>query len=270
MYELAIKDYGRVRPLFEGLRYNLVVDSCLDGNTPAWVYANDLRDPHTAWMWNRMDSMLLAGRTDDDAVNQALATLIAGKVIPDARKRQIPELSLHYDPQAWESKLDIVLPGRSPLQALRRYYTFSHIKVDWRRMLPADCEMRRMDEQLLADARLENIQQVVGWVRSFWPTQRDFLDTGFGFCLLEGQAIASWCLSVYASGIHFELGLATTLRYRGRGFATLTAAACVEHCAARGLVPHWHCWEDNLPSIRVAEKVGFVDPTQYTVYRFKV
>jgi hypothetical protein len=116
-----------------------VVDSILDGNTPAWVYADDVQDPHTAWMWNRMDAMLLAGRTGDDAVNQALATLIAGKVIPDARQRHIPELSLHYDPKAWESKVDIVLAGRSSLQAVRRHRAFSQVKVDWRPQLPATC-----------------------------------------------------------------------------------------------------------------------------------
>jgi predicted GNAT family acetyltransferase len=56
---------------------------------------------------------------------------------------------------------------------------------------------------------------------------------------------------------------------RGRGYATLTPAACVEHCVEHGLTPHWHCWEDNAPSMQVAEKVGFERPGQYAVYRFE-
>jgi RimJ/RimL family protein N-acetyltransferase len=43
----------------------------------------------------------------------------------------------------------------------------------------------------------------------------------------------------------------------------------VEHCVEHGLTPHWHCWEDNAPSMRVAEKVGFVRPERYAVYRFE-
>jgi RimJ/RimL family protein N-acetyltransferase len=96
------------------------------------------------------------------------------------------------------------------------------------------------------------------------------VQTGLGFCLLKGGEIVSWCLSVYASGAQIELGLATDPDHRGRGYATLTAAACLEYCTGNGLEPHWHCWEDNLPSIRVAEKVGFERPVHYLVYRFQL
>jgi len=41
MVPLDRSDYARVRPVFEGLRYNLVVDSVLDGNTPGWVYGSN-------------------------------------------------------------------------------------------------------------------------------------------------------------------------------------------------------------------------------------
>jgi RimJ/RimL family protein N-acetyltransferase len=104
------KDLQRLRPIFEGLRYNLVVDSILDGNTPAWVYADEVRQPQ-----------------------------------------------------------------------------------------------------------------------------------------------------------NFELGLATAPAFQGKGCANLTAAACVEHCLARDLTPQWYCWEDNIASRRVAEKVGSARPTRHEV-----
>jgi len=267
MVRLEEREYERVRPVFEGLRYNLVVDSVIDGNTPAWVYADDAREPRTAWMWNRMDAMLVAGRADDDAFNRALGEMIGEKAIPDARRRHIPELTLHYHPEAWEGRIDALLPGGRLEKGLRRYYAFGSPKADWRRGIPPSCEMRRIDEELLASAQLQNVRQVVGWVRSFWRSDRDFAQTGFGFCLLQGDAVVSWCLSVFVSGKDFELGIATAPEHRGRGYATLMAAACVGHCVEKGLTPHWHCWEDNRPSIAVAEKVGFENPTRYTVYR---
>jgi RimJ/RimL family protein N-acetyltransferase len=252
MYPLDKSDYARVRPLFEGLRYNLVVDSVLDGNTPGWVYVDDVHRPQTAWMWNMMDA--------------ALARLIDERVLPNT---VIPMLSLHYFPDEWEAKMDVVLHGKGARKAWRRFYTFGGLKADWRRAMPAACQMRRIDEELLESAHLGNARDVAGWVRSFWASYRDFVERGFGFCLVEGATIASWCLSVFASGTQVELGLTTVPDYRGRGYATLTAAACVEHCVEHGLTPHWHCWEDNAPSMRVAEKVGFERPERYAVYRFE-
>ena len=61
MHQLDLHQYDRVRPLFANLRDNLVVDSVLDGHTPGWVYAGDADAPRVAWLWNRMDAMLVAG-----------------------------------------------------------------------------------------------------------------------------------------------------------------------------------------------------------------
>lgn len=270
LYKLDAKQYQRVGPVFEELRYNLVIDSVIDGNTPAWVYADAKRFPRSAWMWNRQDAMLVAGNEDNDAFNRVLADLIAEKVIPDAKQRGIPLLSLHYSPQSWESVIDrVLLKGGRAEKARRRYYALGELNIDWKAHMPLDSQMVRIDEKLLARTDLHNIDSVVGWVRSYWCSNREFAQTGFGLCLLMGDTVASWCLSVYVSGRNLELGLATVPDFRNKGLATLTAAACVEHCLINGIVPHWHCWDDNYPSVAVAGKLGFERPTGYTVYRLK-
>ena len=176
IYELKEGERGCIRPLFERLRYNLVIDSVIDGNTPAWVYADDPDEPGTAWMWNRQDAILLAGYGDDDRVNEALGALFAGKVIPDAVRRHIPDLSLHYSPQSWQGKTDLVLRGAHPVKTARRYYTFRQPAVDWRAQLPPSYRMERLDEAFLGNAGLQHIRPVVGWVRSFWHSIPDFVD----------------------------------------------------------------------------------------------
>lgn len=270
MERLQPCDYARVRPLFEGLGYNLVIDSIIDGNTPAWVYCDRPAAPQTALLWNRQDALLIGGYPGSQETNRAASRRLLEKIVPDARDRCIPELALFYTPGAWEAEIDTVLSGLEPVRANRRFYTFDAPRIDWRTDLPPGSEMRRIDENLLADRSLANVEAVAGWVRSFWASVRDFVETGFGFCLLENQAIASWCLSVYASGRRYELGLATVPDYRMRGCATLAAAACLDYCLEWGLAPEWHCWEDNPASISVAEKVGFKNPVTYTVYRFGI
>lgn len=266
MDELEEDHFIRVRSAFDPLRYNLVIDSVIAGNTPGKVWVDNAQAPRIALMWDYMDALLLAGETQDASTNQSLATVINDTILAEAQA-YLPELTLFYAPAAWEDQIGVLFPARQPVKARRRYYEFAEVAFDWCAHLPRDCEMRRIDEELLAATHLKNVRAVEGWVRSFWHTPRDFVETGFGYCVVRDDVILSWCLSVFVSGANFEFGIATAPDHRRKGFATLAASACVEHCVENHGIPHWHCWEDNVPSIKVAEKVGFEDPTSYVVYR---
>ncbi|MCE7985236.1 MAG: hypothetical protein DYG89_29030 [Caldilinea sp. CFX5] len=60
MQRLSVADYDSVRSLFTPLRYNLVIDSILDGNTHGRVYADDPTPPRTAVVWNGMKALGLS------------------------------------------------------------------------------------------------------------------------------------------------------------------------------------------------------------------
>jgi hypothetical protein len=57
----------------------------------------------------------------------------------------------------------------------------------------------------------------------------------------------------------------TVEKYRRRGFAVLATSAFVERCLESGVVSHWDCWADNLPSVKTAERVGFTKIYDHTV-----
>lgn len=268
--ELEREEYPAVAHLFEELRYNLVVDSILGGNTRGRIVVDDVHEPRVALMWNEQGALLLAGEPYHTDVNRALAEHVATYIIPDARARYIPGLSLHYTPRGWEEQVDVVLEGQRPRKALRRFHRLDRPRVDWPARLPSGWRMECMDEDLLAASTRKNVDQVLGWITSFWRGVADFLETGFGFCLANDDAIASWCLSVYAYPPCFELGVATDPQHRQLGFATLTAAACVDYCLSHQLVPEWHCDVANEPSVAVAGKVGFEPVREYEVYQFEL
>ena len=179
-------------------------------------------------------------------------------------------MSFYCDTNVWEAKLDMILSGRSIHKASRRFYQYDRLKFDWRRQIPLGCEIKRIDEPLLESKAFENVDQVIGWVRSFWRSNQDFVKKGVGYCLIKEKTIASWCLSVYVSDTNHEFGVATVPEYRRQGLATLVASACVEHCEENKFTPHWHCWNDNLGSIMVAQKIGFKSPKTYYAYKFQL
>ena len=108
MIKLSAENYQRVRPLFNGLEFNLAIDSVLAGNTPGQVFADDPIEPKLALLWDRQDALFLAVLPDMELdINQLqrVEEVIRRTIIPDARQRFIPHLSLQWYPGEWESLL---------------------------------------------------------------------------------------------------------------------------------------------------------------------
>jgi RimJ/RimL family protein N-acetyltransferase len=266
MIQLDSIQYGRVRPLFDRLDFNLVVDSILEGHTNGQVYADSARRPRVVLIWNQLDTVLLAGKPDDTAVNHALRWLFRSTLIPGAKERGVPGFALYTDPAGWEAKLPTLIPHLKSQRLLRRAFTYRGPAYRQRDALPAGMSVRPLTPALWQDPALD-AAEAAGWVHSFWPTPDDFVREGIGYAVVDEAAgvVASWCLSVYAAGEARELGVATAVSHRGQGLATIAAAAALEAVRERGYVPHWHCNVDNTPSLRVAEKIGFVPERDYTI-----
>ena len=61
-----------------------------------------------------------------------------------------------------------------------------------------------------------------------------------------------------------DIGVATDERWRGRGFATAAASIVARRIQETGRTPVWSCGEDNLASLRVAQKLGFQEVSRLT------
>ena len=61
------------------------------------------------------------------------------------------------------------------------------------------------------------------------------------------------------NNLHTDIGVSTIETWREKGFATAAAALVAQEIQARGKVPVWSCGEDNIASLRVAQKLGFTE-----------
>ena len=61
-----------------------------------------------------------------------------------------------------------------------------------------------------------------------------------------------------------DIGVATDEQWRGRGFATAAASIVARRIQQTGRTPVWSCGEDNLASLRVAQKLGFKEVSRLT------
>jgi GNAT superfamily N-acetyltransferase len=266
IFRLDADEYGKISPIFKGLDYNLQIRLVIEGKTPGQVFVDDDSNPTTAFIWDESSKFFLAGHEGNGEFNTALNSLITEEIYPEAIRRKIWGFVLHFYPETWENKIETVLKNKRPMKDYRRYYTLNRVKVDWKKKIRPASSVVRVDDKFLSRTRLKNIDKVTSEIKKMWGSIDNFIMNGFGFCLLQGETIACWCLSEFNSGKRCEIGIETDEEHRKRGYATLTASAFLDHCVSNNISPGWHCWESNLSSIRLAEKIGFENPLKYPVY----
>lgn len=267
IHTLARNEYHKARGLFEGPHLRLVIDAVSAGNSPGRVWVDDRAYPRTALMWDDAHCWYLAGATENAATIGELARLFAESLAPEAAARDARVFKVYYTAPAGERAIGEIF-GNAALRKLERvFYTFERPQVPgWNERIPPGFNMRPIDAGMLRETTLKNLPDLRAEIESCWNSVGDFLENGFGYCLLHGDEIVCRCTAEYVSAGKCGIGIETAEGYRERGFATLTAAAFVEHCVARGVTAHWDAWKANLPSIAVAEKVGFRKTVEYAVY----
>ncbi|MDE0325484.1 MAG: GNAT family N-acetyltransferase [Candidatus Poribacteria bacterium] len=64
--------------------------------------------------------------------------------------------------------------------------------------------------------------------------------------------------------LHADIGVSTLEAWREKGFATAAASLVAQEIQVRGKIPAWSCGEDNIASLRVAQKLGFTEVARRT------
>ncbi|UCB61316.1 MAG: GNAT family N-acetyltransferase [Candidatus Bathyarchaeota archaeon] len=268
IHELNKRDYHKVQPLFEELAWNLITRAVIEGTSPGRVYTDRVTDPSAAFMCT-VEGYYVAGQDNNDEFNTSLNNVIFSRLFAGDTVRQgETDVAIGYHPDSWKEKMPIILQGRTPLTTSRRHYVCTELKIDhWMNHVPKGFQIRRIDEQLLRTPHLEIPAHLTGWMKTNWGSIANFLEKGFGSCIVHDQQVVSWSVADCISGNACEIGIRTHQAYRRGGLATLTTAAAVTHALSSGCRQvGWHCDEYNVGSIGVAEKVGFELERKYIQY----
>ncbi len=175
-------------------------------------------------------------------------------------------LLLHCHPEDWNGQLAVVFAPRPPIVFPRRRYVGREFKYDWRANVPEGFTVQRADRSLLDRAGLEIPDDVKNVLEMCGPDD-DPAQVGFGFVALHEGKIAAHAVVDCIVGDAGDIGLVTAEDYRRRGLATITSAAAIEYGFSHGLkMIDWECSEDNIGSLRTAEKLGFERERDHTLY----
>jgi len=93
---------------------------------------------------------------------------------------------------------------------------------------------------------------------------RGLLSDGIVACAIASGRIVAIAHTSARTERHADIGVFTLERWRGRGFASAAASLVAKRVQEAGQIPVWSAGEDNVASLRVAQKLGFTERSRAT------
>ena len=252
LYEVHPPNRHVLRPLFASYTHQRVfIDGTLDGQF-GYGWTDDPEQPHVALLLDAL--AYVGGDVTAPTAKELLHNVdkVSESVfVPSAAWGQLL-VDIHGDqfvPVEWVS-----LTSRS--------VDLDHIRLI-KQDLPVGFRVQRIDDALAV--RL--FQAGILVFRTYGRSPERFVREGIGFCVLDGDNVASVINSMAIYNGQLKGSIQTLMPYRGQGLATIAAAHLVEHCLAHHIE---YCWEaTNEASQAVARKVGFSEDGRMLVYQHK-
>lgn len=259
MIELGQEQFETVVPLFQATTFGSLAAGTLNGSHPGRVFANRFPTPDAALVCTRagMGYYFLAGEPVDDFITR-LPEQFERDFLPAQKTAQNnPEILIFIPHKGWKEPLFKAFGQHQPVLIHKKRMVLNPAAlqsgIEQNGLLPKGMTMCAYTQDLLGCH--PDLSEEAAFL--YGSTDR-FLQYGLGFCVLDGETIASQCFSVFTGAGEVEISVATAPDYRGRGLAKLCTRAFLKASLARGWNPVWGCWPENIPSVNLATGLGFV------------
>jgi RimJ/RimL family protein N-acetyltransferase len=243
----------RLSKLFQDYKWNYLPDAILDG-CMGRALADDQDQPRIALLEAQKIKLGIVG---GDSEHPSAREYIEQLPIPKA---------LIFASEDWEKLMQEIHASR--LVRLPRYaFTSERLDIQHLRELaarsPDGYQLEQMDLDLARRLAAEKSEFAEDHMVNF-DSPEDFVDRGFGFCLLDGDQIVSVATTFAICHRGVEIQINTREEHQGRGLATVVAANLMVHSLQNGLDPNWDA--ANEPSVGLARKLGYTPQGTYAIY----
>lgn len=257
MKKLSVLEYRKILPILEGnIRTTTfayaVCDQMIDGE----VFANEKLTAGLIITANGI--YYLFGDTHDQSYNEDLFSYIK-TAIEITEKR----FTLFTSSREWEMIIEEHFSHafrkipRMKFQFQREVFEDGKIELS-----KNTYEMKRIDRR---DIERSN-EFTMDYYKEYWGSKELFLNNGFGFCIEQEGIIVAECVSIFSGNSFAEIDIATHEAYQGKGLAQAVATRFMGQCIQNDITPCWDCNADNIPSQKLARKLSFHNPVEYSLF----
>ncbi|MBM7602962.1 RimJ/RimL family protein N-acetyltransferase [Metabacillus crassostreae] len=153
---------------------------------------------------------------------------------------------------------------KNELKQIRRL-AFTHknnVRLHTTNTSSENFSIKKIDEKTITNS----VEFNNDYYKEYWGSVTNFIENGFGFCILHQGKVVSECTSIFSSKSLIEIDIATQSDFQGFGLATKIGKEFINYSSQKNLIPRWDCDVSNRSSINLAEKLGFTNPKEYTVF----
>lgn len=255
MKKIYVAEYRKILPTLESLTRTTtfayaVCDQMIDGE----IFANEKLTAGLIITANGI--YYLFGETDDHNYNEDLFAHLKMAI-----EKTENRFTLFTSSAEWEMMLEERFSN-----ALRNIprMKFQSVTFEERKR---DCNKNTYEVKRIDRRDIERSSEFTEeYYKEYWGSKETFLNGGFGFCIEQGGMIVAECVSIFSGNGFAEIDIVTHKAYQGKGLAQAVATRFMEHCMQNDITPCWDCNVDNISSQKLANKLSFHNPIEYSLF----
>lgn len=271
--ELTRENFYRCRKFAQAEMRIMEALAVINGVNPGRIFVDSCDYPSAGMIWlGNNDGFLFVGDEQNSLFLSEMNRFISESITPEAQKQGLNSFEAIPTHPKWNNTIEKMFSDRKLESWQQRVYHLeeSHYRKDLEPILNDQYKVRKIDHQLLVekDELFENHDFLSETIRQFWASTEDFLENGFGYCVVDDKRVASICYSSFVVGDTQVIGIETLTDYQQKRLAAKIAHVFVQECFKRKMTPYWDCMEENIGSWKTAESLGFHIDFDYKGYMF--
>ncbi len=97
----------------------------------------------------------------------------------------------------------------------------------------------------------------------YWDTIDDMKKEGLGWVVYDNTKPVTICYTPSIVNNNCETDILTMPEYRGKGLGLIAGMYLLKSCVEKNINMEWDVFTDNIPSIKIGEKFGFIPYFKY-------
>jgi len=260
--ELNKNDYEKLLVYVLDIPFNMlmarsVILNHVDGN----IYVDNIVKPNSFYIVHPYGMTFLCGDSNNQSFNTGLSDYFTGKLF--TRKR---DEWLQAYPRDWDVIMNHFI--ENDIATLHDRLNF---KFDVKTFYEKYNQFDKSKYNVIATP-VDMLFDIQGSVipKDYWKTPEQFSKEAKAFTVMIDDKPASTAFCSARHDDKFEIGIETMKEYQSKGLAYITCAKLIEYCIENNLEPVWSCRLSNTGSVRLAEKLGFMEVLRMPYYHVPV
>jgi len=252
MLQLKNELYKSLTYILEDIPTNTqFIRSVLEGHVDGKIFVDREINPSSIYICHKYGMTFLYGDSGNDLFNSQLAEYF--------RSIKQDEWIQTY-PQAWDSFLRSLTESAGV-----EFYSRVNFAFD-QKIFEKNTRHASFDNCTVQEATVDIMKNFNGKVvpKYFW--KEFLLPSCKGYVAMVENEPASIAFSAYLHGSDLEIGIETAEKHRGSGLAFAACVALIRYCIEKGMTPIWSCKLDNTASMKLAQRLGFVEIVRFPYY----